>query len=180
MKHTLATIATLGLAAIVSIRAGGPAPQSNPLSAELRSDYRNVRDYVLRSAEKMPDSAYAFKPTPQVRSFAQLIAHIADDQYNLCAPAKGEKRNAAHTAIESSLSTKAELLPALKAAFAYCDAAYDNVTDAAGSASSGYQGRTKFGMLNWNLWHTWEHQGNIVTYLRLNGLVPSLTELTMR
>src|ERR1043166_1863040 len=45
----------------------------------------------------------AFRPTPDVRSFAQQVAHVADDQYNLCSPARGEKRNA-YTAIEDSLS----------------------------------------------------------------------------
>ena len=64
--------------------------------------------------------------------------------------------------------------PLLKTAFAYCDGAYDALTDASGAEmiASGKQGRTKFGMLNWNLWHTWEHYGNVVVYLRMKGLVP--------
>lgn len=147
--------------------------QSNPLSAEVRRDYQSVRDFFIRAAEEMPDSAYGFKPSPDVRSFAQQVAHVADDQYNLCAPAKGETRQAAYTAIESTLSTKADLVPALKAAFAYCDGAYDALTDASGAEMAPtMKQRTRFGMLNWNLWHTWEHYGNVVVYLRMNGLVP--------
>jgi hypothetical protein len=42
--------------------------------------------------------------------------------------------------------------------------------------SSGMKGRSKFSYLNWNLWHTWEHYGNIVVYLRMNGLVPPSSE----
>ena len=84
---------------------------ANPLSSSVKSDFRSVRDYVLRSAGKMPEESYAFKPSPEVRSFARQIAHIADDQYNLCAPARGETRKDPYTHIEDTLSTKAELVP---------------------------------------------------------------------
>jgi uncharacterized damage-inducible protein DinB len=150
--------------------------QHHSFSDGLRNDYRGVRDYVIRSAEKMPEADYPFRPTPQVRSFAQQIAHIADDQYNLCAPAKGEERKAPYTDIEDRLSTKVALVPALKTAFGYCDSAYDALTDAVGADLAPGRARTKFEMLNWNLWHTWEHYGNIVTYLRLKGLVPPSSE----
>jgi uncharacterized damage-inducible protein DinB len=146
------------------------------LTADVRTDYQRVRDYFIRAAEKMSAADYVFRPTPEVRTFAQQVAHVADDQYNLCAPAKGEKRNAAYTAIEDSLSTKAELVPALKAAFAYCDQAYDALSDASGTEPSLGRDRNRFSMLNWNLWHTWEHYGNIVVYLRMRGLVPPSSE----
>jgi uncharacterized damage-inducible protein DinB len=147
--------------------------QSSPLSAEVKRDYQAIRDFFVRAAEEMPDSAYGFKPSPDVRNFGQQVAHVADDQYNLCAPAKGEVRQAAYTDIENRLSKKTDLVPALKAAFAYCDGAYDALTDATGATMVTFgKGRTRFGMLNWNLWHTWEHYGNIVVYLRMNGLVP--------
>ena len=67
-----------------------------------------------------------------MRSFGQVVAHVADDQYNLCAPAKGEIRKAAYTKIENTLSKKSDLVHALKEAFAYCDGAYDALTDASG------------------------------------------------
>src|SRR5689334_10227862 len=118
------------------LAAQGVAANPNPLSTGLRTDYQTVRDYFIRSAEKMPEADYAFKPSPDVRTFAQQIAHVADDQYNLCAPALGEQRKAAYQAIEKSLSTKAELVPALKEAFAYCDRAYDTLTDASGAQPS--------------------------------------------
>jgi uncharacterized damage-inducible protein DinB len=149
------------------------AAQASPLSAEVKQDYQSVRDYFLQAAEEMPESLYTFRPSPAVRSFAQQVAHVADDQYNLCAPARGEVRKAAYTAIENSLSKKPELLTALRDAFGYCDTAFEALTDAGGSvpAADG-KGRTRFGYLNWNMWHTWEHYGNVVVYLRLKGLVP--------
>ena len=168
--RNLLVLATISGGAIF----GAPA---DPLSAEVKQDYRSVRDLVIRSAEKMPEDKYGFRPTPDVRTFAQQIAHVADDQYNLCAPARGETRKAAYRAIENSLSHKAELVAALRDAFAYCDAAYDRLTAENGKQDAGGQ-RTRFGMLNWNLWHTWEHYGNIVVYLRLNGLVPPSSEKT--
>ena len=168
------------IAVVVALLAGRgllAASEKEPLTASVTADYQTVRDFVVRAAEKMPADDYAFKPTPEVRSFAQQIAHIADDQYNLCAPAKGETRKAAYTAIEDSLTTKAGLIAALKEAFAYCDGAYAMLTDASGSDPAvGKTGRTRFGMLNWDVWHTWEHYGNIVVYLRLKGLVPPSSE----
>ncbi len=152
--------------------------QSNPLSTDVKRDYQSVRDYFIRAAEKMPEADYGFKPSPDVRSFGQQVAHVADDQYNLCAPAKGETRKAAYTEIEDTLSKKAELIAALKGAFAYCDGAYDALTDASGAeiVKTMKGGRARFGMLNWNLWHTWEHYGNVVVYLRMKGLVPPSSE----
>jgi uncharacterized damage-inducible protein DinB len=145
----------------------------------LKDDYQGVRDFFIAAAEKMPEANYAFRPSPDVRSFGQQVAHVADDQYNLCAPAKGETRKAAYTEIESTLSKKADLVTALKQAFVYCDAAYDALTDASGlqMAKTMKGARTNFSMLNWNLWHTWEHYGNIVVYLRMKGLVPPSTEM---
>ena len=164
----------------VSAAAGAQQPQrpdSNPFTSDIRRDYGSVRDYFVRAAEKMPADKYAFRPSPDVRTFAQQIAHVADDQYNLCAPAQGTTRNAAYTDIEKRLSTKAELVPALKDAFAYCDKVYDAATDAASLAPPNSTTRpTRFSYLNWNLWHTWEHYGNIVVYLRMNGLVPPSSE----
>jgi uncharacterized damage-inducible protein DinB len=157
---------------IAMTRDGASGSLANPLSSEVATDYRTVRDYFIQAAEEMPEAEYAFRPSPAVRTFAQQVAHVADDQYNLCAPAKGETRKAAYTEIEKTLSTKADLIPALKAAFAYCDAAYDALTDSKGVEIVAAQGRTKFGMLNWNMWHTWEHYGNVVVYLRIKGLVP--------
>jgi len=159
--------------------AGAQTSPANPFTSDIRRDYRGVRDYFLRAAVKMPEDKYGFRPSPDVRTFAQQIAHVADDQYNLCSAAKSEQRNAPYTDIETRLSKKTDLVVALKDAFAYCDAVYDTMTDATSlEPSSGMKGRSKFSYLNWNLWHTWEHYGNIVVYLRMNGLVPPSSEKT--
>jgi uncharacterized damage-inducible protein DinB len=171
-------VRTLAVACTIVITGGTLRAQSNLLSTDLKKDYKNVRDFFIRAAEKMPEEDYGFKPSADVRSFGQQVAHVADDQYNLCAPAKGETRKAAYTDIENRLSKKADLIGALKEAFAYCDGAYDALTDASGAetVNFGKTSRTRFAMLNWNLWHTWEHYGNVVVYLRMKGLVPPTSE----
>ncbi|HEV2690906.1 MAG TPA: DinB family protein [Bryobacteraceae bacterium] len=165
------SVALLGLALAL---AGISRAQSNPVLADARADYRSVRDLVIKSAERMPEESFGFKPTPLVRSFGQIIAHIADDQYNLCAPVKNETRQASYTEIEETFTAKADLLAALKKAFVYCDGAYDSITDASSTelVKFGKGQRPKLSMLNWNTWHTWEHYGNLVVYLRIKGLVP--------
>jgi uncharacterized damage-inducible protein DinB len=182
MKRSLGMVLTFALAGggLACLTAIGPRAlwaQGNPLSAEVKRDYQGVRNFFIRAAEKMPEANYGFKPSPDVRSFGQQVAHVADDQYNLGAPARGETGKAAYTEIEDTLSKKADLVAALKQAFAHCDAAYDALTDSSGAemTNSGKM-RTRFGMLNWNLWHTWEHYGNVVVYLRMKGLVPPSSE----
>jgi uncharacterized damage-inducible protein DinB len=174
-------IAGVGLALLLILGTCPLWAQGNPLSTDLKGDYKNVRDFFIRAAEKMPEENYGFKPSPDVRTFGQQVAHVADDQYNLCAPAKGEIRKAAYRQIEETLSKKADLVAALQEAFAYCDGAYDALSDASGAeiVEFGTMRKTRFAMLNWNLWHTWEHYGNVVVYLRMKGLVPPSSE-TMR
>jgi len=178
---TLREIVRIAKATVLGMLILGSCPllaQSSPLSKDLRQDYRNVRDFFIRAAEKMPEENYGFQPSPDVRTFGRQVAHVADDQYNLCAPAKGETRKAAYRQIENTLSKKADLVAALKEAFAYCDGAYDALSDASGVeiVKFGTTSRTRFAMLNWNLWHTWEHYGNVVVYLRMKGLVPPSSE----
>lgn len=176
---TVPAIASVGLAFLLTLGTGPLWAQGSPLSKDLRGDYTNVRDFFIRAAEKMPEQNYGFKPSSDVRTFGQQVAHVADDQYNLCAPARGETRKAAYTQIEDTLSKKADLVAALKEAFAYCDGAYDALSDASGAeiVKFGTMSRTRFAMLNWNLWHTWEHYGNVVVYLRMKGLVPPSSEM---
>jgi hypothetical protein len=175
----LKTLGALQFILLIGGVAGAQTSAANPFASDVRRDYQGVRDYFLRAAVKMPEDKYGFRPSPDVRTFAQQIAHVADDQYNLCSAAKGERRNAPYTDIETRLSKKADLVVALKDAFAYCDGVYDAMTDATSlEPSSGMKGRSKFSYLNWNLWHTWEHYGNVVVYLRMNGLVPPSSEKT--
>ncbi len=173
-----ATIPVLAFAAvtIAGVHAQTvPAQPANPLSAGAKRTHDVIKDYIKRAAEKMPEEHYAFKPAPDVRSFGQLVGHIADSQYGFCSAPKGEK--APVTGIEKTKTTKAELQKALADAFAYCDAVHAGMTDAVGAQVVGAaNGMAKLSILEFNTHHNAEHYGNIVTYMRLKGLVPPSSE----
>src|SRR3954451_10976516 len=148
------------------------AQSSDPLSAGAKSLYTMAKNNVLKSAEEMPESGYSFKPTDSVRTFGQLVGHVADGQYEFCSSVVGDDTKAPE--VEKSKTTKADLMEGLKTAFAYCDKAYNGLTDAQAASSVKFFGRdmAKLTVLNFNTAHTDEHYGNMVTYLRMKGLVP--------
>lgn len=151
-------------------------PQNNPLSEYNKKVYGGVKHILLTSAEKTPEEYYSYKPTETVRSFGQIVGHLADSQYAFCSDVLGEK----HTSlkIEQTKTSKAELIAALKAAFAYCDKAYDGLTDAAAAqiVNSDGEERPKLGVMSVNNVHTILHYGNLVTYMRMKNLVPPTSE----
>ncbi len=149
--------------------------QDNLLSMEVREAYQTVKNNILRSAEKMPEENYGFKPAPRVRTFGQILGHLAEEQYFFCAPVKGEQKA---VDVEKTKTSKADLIAALKESFAYCDAIYDSMTDTVAQQvlRRGESQRTKLRMLWGNVAHDGEHYGNLVTYLRIKGLVPPSTE----
>jgi uncharacterized damage-inducible protein DinB len=154
--------------------------QSTPetVVSGVRDLWQITRDYVLAAAQQMPESSYAFKPAADVRTFGQVIGHIANGQQLLCGMALGQQP------VESSaVSTKAALIAALEASNALCVKAY-SVSDVASSeplndvaakawVATGFgPPRTRLYALTMNAWHDNEHYGNIVTYMRLKGMVP--------
>lgn len=152
------------------------APTANPLSAHQKAIYRGVKAMLLRSAEKMPEESYGFRPTEAVRTFGQIVGHAADAQYLFCSRALGEKGPAPK--IEQTRTSKAELVAALKEAIAYCDKAYDGMTDAAATETIKFMGgdAPRIAALNVNSLHSVEHYGNLVVYLRMKNLVPPSSE----
>ncbi len=150
--------------------------QNNPLSAWNKTAYGAVKNILLRSAEKMPEENYNFKPTDAVRSFGQIVGHVADAQYLFCSIELGEKNPALK--IAQTKTSKADLIAALKDAFAYCDKAYDGMTDASATQMVKLFGgdTPKLGVLTVNNLHAAEHYGNLVTYMRLKNIVPPTSE----
>jgi uncharacterized damage-inducible protein DinB len=155
---------------------GEQASPANPFSTYNKIFYARMKTILVSSAEKMPEENYNFKPTEAVRSYGQIVGHLADAQYNFCALALGE--NNPGLKIEETKSTKADLVAALKGALAYCDKAYDGMTDASGTQTVKMFGMDmpKFGVLNINNAHDMEHYGNLVTYMRLKNIVPPTSE----
>lgn len=148
----------------------------NPLSTFTKRVYGLQKGILLRSAEKMPEENYSFKPVDTVRTYGQLIGHLADAQYLFCSNVLGEKNP--EPKIEQTKTSKADLIAALKTGFAYCDKAYDAITDASGAQIVKLFGSDspKLGVLNFNNVHNMEHYGNLVTYMRIKGIVPPTSE----
>ena len=149
------------------------AQSGDPVSASIRGQYAPVRANIVGAAEQMPEEHYTFRPTADVRSFGELVAHIAFAQFNICAALRGEA-NPRPGNLEQSLNTKAELVDAITEAFAFCDDAYESATDATLGDPVQFFGSesVRHYPLTYALVHANEHYGNIVTYMRLKGLVP--------
>jgi uncharacterized damage-inducible protein DinB len=169
MRYTLLTLTLFSLA--LSAQSA-----DNPLSTGTKGLYTMAKTNLVKAAEKMPEENYDFKATPDVRSFGQLVGHVADASYMFCSAALGEQPPV--RGIEKSKTTKADLVQALKDGFAYCDKAYDGMTDLKAAAKVKFFGseRPALTVLDFNVVHDYEHYGNIVTYMRLKGLVPPSSE----
>ena len=148
-----------------------PAPAGTPAVGMLRTSLGGVKAYITKAADQVIEADYAFKPTPEVRSFGQLIAHIAEGNYMICAAVLGETAPAA--GIEEKTTAKADLVAVLKSSFEYCDKAYALSDEESFEAVRLFgKERPRFAGLLINVAHDWEHYGNIVTYMRLKGMVP--------
>ena len=168
------------LAAMIVAAGAAEAQTANPLSAGGKRTYDIVKGYLTRAAEKMPEEHYTFKPTKDVRSFGQLVGHVADANFGFCSAAAGEKppMGGFDGSLEKSKTSKADLQKALADSFAYCDKIYTGMTDAAGAAMvKGFFGELPaLSVLGFNTAHDFEHYGNIVTYMRLKDIVPPSSE----
>jgi uncharacterized damage-inducible protein DinB len=151
---------------------GGAAlyAQDNPFSADTKGAYTGIKNTLLRAADKMPAENYSFRTVPEVRTYGELLTHIADIQFMLCGMVQGEQKQG--KAPENK--TKAEATAYLKSSFDYCDPVYNSMTDAAGAMKVKMFGResTKLGVLNFNISHDNEMYGTAVAYLRIKGIVP--------
>jgi uncharacterized damage-inducible protein DinB len=166
------------LAATLCLCAAGLTAQTmpkNPIVATSQAVYAIAKGDVLKSMDKIPDAVWSYKPTPDVRTVGQLFAHIADGQYEFCGPVKGESVD---KGVEKTAKTKAEITAAVKDAFGYCDAIYAKMTDADAAVMVKFfnMNSTKVGLLDFNTAHVMEHYGNLVTYMRMKGIVPPSSE----
>ena len=148
-----------------------PIAAPNPLTTTQSIFRSNMQDKILKAAEAMPDSKYSYRPTKDVRSFGQILTHVADISYYLCSNIKDESR----PATSAAKGSKAEIIAYLKSSFDYCDSAFSAFTDAHLNDRADFWGfkTNKMFILTQAGNHDALHYGNLVTYLRLNGLMPS-------
>jgi len=161
----------LALATPLAAQEQQAADPSRPAVAAARASWMTAHNYIVRSAEQMSEADFAFKPVATVRSFAQIVAHVADDETGWCAQILGEPLK--QTQYEKTLTAKADVIKAIRGAGTYCEKAY-GMTDAQANGVTTIWGgqQPKIRGLMDNAAHDWEHYGNIVTYLRIKGMVP--------
>jgi uncharacterized damage-inducible protein DinB len=162
------------LAAQSVVPAATPSAPRAAVSAVATANtlWSGVSAYITQAAEQMTEANYSFRPTPEVRTFGQLIGHIAGSQYMYCALAIGDKA-AGEGDIEKTKTSKADLVAAMKASNAYCNRAYAQTdADAQGTATVFGTERPRLFALFANATHDSEHYGNIVTYMRIKGMIP--------
>jgi uncharacterized damage-inducible protein DinB len=166
-------------AALLLIRPAASFAQSpNPLTANAKIQFGALTGFVVRSAEKVPEELYTFRATPEVRSMAELFGHIADALFGMCSTAAGSKPPRA--GIEKAVTEKPALIGALKEGVSYCNTVFDGMTDQKGVETVPfYFGPTpRLSVLYFAVTHTYEHYGNLVTYMRLKNIVPPSSEPT--
>lgn len=173
LSFLFAVLSAVPIAIYAQAPAAAPA---NPISASQNKMYTMLSGVVVAAAEKMPEANYSFKPSPDVRSFGQLVGHLSDSQYFFCSSAAGETNHGSDA--EKSKTSKAELVAALRDAVAYCSKVHAGMTDAKGSEIMKMMNQdfARLTVLSANTAHDYEHYGNMVTYMRLKGIVPPTSE----
>jgi uncharacterized damage-inducible protein DinB len=171
MKHHWVVVMALACCSAMPIYAQDAAPS---VSAGIKGGYNNIKNNIMKAADKMPDDGYAFSPTKEERSFGAWVGHVADVQTLICSRAAGSPK----MGTAAKLTSKADLMAALKQSFDGCDAVYATLTDTNLAQSvQGFRGPQALVVaLAGNVAHDNECYGSMAVYLRLKGVVPPSSE----
>jgi uncharacterized damage-inducible protein DinB len=187
MKRVLYAIPVLALFATVAYSqapGGQMQGQKIGLATSIQRGYNGFKTNFTAAGEKMPEADYTFKPgsTPEARTYAQVIAHIAQAQFGQCSGLKGVPNPMAGKQLEQELKTKAEVTKALADSFALCDELFANLTDASATemVKAGQNEQTRAASLYGLIVHGNEMAGTAYVYLRSKNLVPPSTENAQR
>jgi hypothetical protein len=178
---TIAVCCAVLTAAVAAQSQTPAAPQPRPLPTlvvEVQTIFNNIKSNMTKAADQFPEDKYGWSPTPDVRTWGGLLSHIIDDNNGACFLLAGE--TAAQPRLDSGGKptdagkgmTKAAIVTALADSFARCDKAFAAVTTENMLERNGTGNRSKIGALIYDTQHINEHYGNIVTYMRLQGMVP--------
>jgi uncharacterized damage-inducible protein DinB len=141
----------------------------------IKGMHATVARDLTEAAALMTVDEYAFRPTPEMRTFAELVGHLANANVFFCAQARGDKPPT--TINYEKVPDRDSLMRGLSDALAYCDTAVAGTTDANLSSmvkliGPGDHQTARGALLMFNTTHNNEHYGNMVVYLRLKGHVP--------
>lgn len=181
MRRTLlAVLAMFAAASFLALNASAQmaAPAAPGLAKELLNTWNRASRDIIDVAEAMPAEKYSFKPTPEVRTFAEQLLHIAGSNYLYVDSAKGQKTGPEDLSSEK-YKTKADIVKVLRESFDAGTAAISPQTDAQMSepvkSPYGTAMISRYGFWSSQIRHGAEHYGQLVVYLRLNGIVPPAT-----
>jgi uncharacterized damage-inducible protein DinB len=142
----------------------------------------NVESEFTTAAEAMPEDKYSFAPTngefKGVRTFAQQVKHVAAVNYIIAAAILEEKPPVELGGENGpdSIKSKADILKFLKDSFTYLHKAMSSLTDAnlvgTVKAPFGNDKASRLGLATLSIAHPFDHYGQMVEYLRMNGIVP--------
>lgn len=166
-----------GIATAIVLSTGLVSAQSaDPMTTGAKTQLRLIQSWIIRTADKVPEEAYAFRPTKDVRSLGEILGHVADDLRLMCTEAKGEK--APPETIEKSVHGKPELRNALTESVAFCNQVLAEMDDRTGAELVPFRlGPTpKLSVVYFAVAHAYEHYGNLVTYMRMQNIVPPSSE----
>jgi uncharacterized damage-inducible protein DinB len=161
---------------------GQTPPQTPTAGAVLvriaQNGWAGAKRNIVESAAQMPEADYSYKPVDSVRTFGQILTHVADSNYFYCARSKGEAPPVPDGTLEKTATTKAAIVKALGESVAYCDAVYAALTptSAAEMVKAGKNQIPRVQPLFGNVSHNVEHYGNLVTYFRMKKMVPPSTK----
>lgn len=150
--HLFVVVALTGCAAAETQQAA-----SSDATPVLRQSFSQVSGLVTRAVDLVPADKYSYRPTESVRTFGELIAHIADSHNYYCARAGGRDVPWSDP-VEKGVTDKTTVAAQLQQSNTACTAAYTDSADVA--------------VLVENVAHTNLHYGNVITYMRMMGLVP--------
>lgn len=160
--------------------------KDRPLGAVVQKSFNAFSNYLIVSAQMMPEAGYGFRPTPDVRTFGEQINHATGANYSFCNQAgvpPGFERRAAPAL--QGMTTKAAIVKALEDSIAYCSSLIAAASDAwlmetapnlGGTGSGTITGPRAYAYIYAGI-HSAEDYGTITTYLRMQGLVPPSTAL---
>ena len=162
------------VAAVVGLLAVTPVLAQSQVVSSLAGIHALTEQTITATADQVSEDLYSFRPTEEVRTLGQILAHIADANYSMCSAASGQS-NPSTESLEQTKTTKAAIKEALAAAFAYCQGVYASMSDEKGAETVpfiGGQMMARSAVLAFNSTHSYEHYGNLVTYMRINGITP--------
>ena len=161
------------VAAIIAMSTLRPAAQSTTIKSDLLKDWTNMKETMAKIADAMPEDKFAYKPTPEQRSYGEQILHVAEANVGLMKALGGK---ATEPTIDKTATSKAAILKALADSYDYGVAVINEQTDQSiGEAVQGprFIGTATRARLVWvTIGHAWDEYGAMTVYLRLNGIVP--------